>query len=189
MRLTRDKDIPQIAYIDHLAFPSEQLAPSYRKRLENKAICYLVACHNRSITNNSPDKMTSIMSDSQNIIGFAGFWLKQNDAHMLDIAVHPEYQRTGIGEALLISLINLTIKANAEMITLEVRISNQAAQSLYQRYGFTVIGKRQGYYSNNSENALIMRAKEISSAQYQELLQRQTQLYFRRWGEERQLIM
>jgi len=125
----------------------------------------------------------------QYVLGFAGFWLKLDKAHLLDIAVRPAYYRMGIGESLLISIINLALRANAGILALEVRVSNQAAQSLYHRYGFTEVGKRRGYYMNNWEDALVMVTDRITSASYQSLFQQRKRAYIERWRASRRLIV
>src|SRR5512135_1878499 len=94
---------------------------------------------------------------AQNIIlGYGGFWLMVDEAHISTIAAHHDWRRRGIGELLLASMIDAGAEIGAQMVTLEVRLSNLNAQSLYRKYGFEVTGRRKGYYSDNGEDALIM---------------------------------
>jgi ribosomal-protein-alanine N-acetyltransferase len=118
-------------------------------------------------------------------VGFAGFWLVLDEAHLADIAVRTAYRRMGLGELLVISIIELAMKLNANVVTLEVRASNLAAQSLYQKYGFTETGMRRGYYIEDGEDALIMATESITSAPYKASFQRLKQAYAERWGEDR----
>ena len=91
----------------------------------------------------------------QLILGFAGFWIVAGEAHVTSIAVRETYRHQGIGELMLISLVGLALEMGAEMVTLEVRVSNINAQKLYQKCGFRQVGVRRGYYTDNGEDALI----------------------------------
>lgn len=96
-----------------------------------------------------------------NLIGYAGSWQVIDEAHITTIAVKPELKRKKIGEALLNKIISDCYKNEIKYITLEVRASNLAAISLYEKYGFKSLGKRKGYYQNNNEDALIMWTENI----------------------------
>lgn len=89
-------------------------------------------------------------------IGYAGMWKICDEGHITNIAVHPEYRQHGVGCQLVERLINIAMERGIEKMTLEVRKSNEAAQALYFKYGFTVEGCRKGYYSDNGEDAIIM---------------------------------
>jgi ribosomal-protein-alanine N-acetyltransferase len=105
------------------------------------------------------------------IVGFVGVWLTPDEAHIVTIAVRESHRGRGIGELLLIAAIALATLNEREVVTLEVRASNQAAQALYEKYGFRKVGVRQRYYSDNHEDAVIMTTEPIHSAPYQALLQ------------------
>src|SRR5260370_7411859 len=64
------------------------------------------------------------------IIGFAGLWLMVDEAHITTIAMHPDYRRRGLGEFMLVSLIDIAYDINASGVTLEVRASNHNSQNL-----------------------------------------------------------
>ena len=113
--------------------------------------------------------------------GFAGFWLMAGEAHIVNLAVWECYQRQGIGELLLLSLINLAVKKEARMITLEVRASNDTAQKLYTKYGFSIRGIRKGYYSDDREDAVIMTLDNISSSDYLHRLKKLERDYNTKW--------
>ena len=122
------------------------------------------------------------------IVGFTGFWVMADEAHVTSIAVREAYRRRGIGELLLIYTIDLATRLKARIVTLEVRVSNTDAQSLYTRYGFTEAGVRQGYYVDrgynidNREDGLLMSTQDINSAAFQEQLQQLTQAHRQKWG-------
>lgn len=104
------------------------------------------------------------------IVGYGGLWLSVDEGHITTIAVAPEYRGRGIGELALNGLIDQAVVLNADMLTLEVRVSNLVAQQLYLKYGFKPAGTRPRYYTDNSEDALIMWTESIHSAGYQDRL-------------------
>jgi len=79
-----------------------------------------------------------------------------NEGHISNIAVLKDYRRQGIGALLLEALIKEAVTCKMIGLTLEVRVSNQAALSLYEKYGFVIEGHRKNYYSSPSEDAAIM---------------------------------
>jgi ribosomal-protein-alanine N-acetyltransferase len=94
--------------------------------------------------------------EPSSIIGFAGMWLAFDEAHITTIGVDPAQRGRGLGELLLLCMFDEAIERGANWLTLEVRVTNAAAQSLYRKYGFTTHGTRKRYYSDNNEDALIM---------------------------------
>ena len=78
-----------------------------------------------------------------------------------DTQRYREYRKKGVGEVLLTSIIDTCYKEMAKYLTLEVRISNKPAISLYEKYAFKSLGTRKGYYQNNNEDALIMWTENI----------------------------
>ncbi len=90
------------------------------------------------------------------VVGYAGMWKIFDEGHITNIAVHPEFRHIGIGSMLLEGLINISKREDITKMTLEVRKSNKAAQSLYMRYGFKEAGIRKDYYADNGEDAIIM---------------------------------
>jgi [ribosomal protein S18]-alanine N-acetyltransferase len=103
------------------------------------------------------------------IVGYAGLSVVVDEGHIITVAVHPSCRGRGIGELLLNGLIDLASEMGAAMLTLEVRVSNVAAQSLYLKYGFTPTAQRPRYY-DNGEDALIMWTEPLLSPAYQTLL-------------------
>ncbi len=206
VRLMRKEDIAQVTEIEREAFSTQWPPPNYENELRNRLAHYIVACdeeklvekpevkahseksstglasmlrrlfnHNRLFSNELP------LSSGHYIVGFAGFWVIADDAHISDIAVREAYRRQGMGELLLISVINLATELNARIITLEVRASNTAAQSLYTKYGFTQVGIRRGYYIDNREDAILMSTQDITLAAFQAHLQQLKQAHSRRY--------
>ncbi len=100
------------------------------------------------------------------IVAYGGIWVILEDSHITTIAVHPRFQGKKYGEMVLLYLLDRAIEYGASWITLEVRESNNVAQSLYRKYGFTVVSTRRAYYSDNSENALVMWAGNLKGKLY-----------------------
>jgi len=101
---------------------------------------------------------------SGTVVGYGGMWLVMDEAHITNIAVHPHFRRKGIGQSILKALMVEAHKIGIDKMTLEVRASNIAAQSLYKKLGFVEVGVRKGYYGDNAEDAIIMWNYSISRA-------------------------
>jgi [ribosomal protein S18]-alanine N-acetyltransferase len=130
----------------------------------------------------SPSLFIAEMSDPSNrsyivarsgrdIVGYAGMICYGDEAHVTTIAVDPEQQRRKIGTRLLFELTQTAIDMGARAVSLEVRISNWGAQRLYTRFGFRPVGVRKGYYQETGEDALVMWADDVHTAEYERLLE------------------
>ncbi|SRR5579883_1089850 len=104
------------------------------------------------------------------LLGMGCFWSILDEAHITIMAVHPQYQRQGLGQALLYSLLKTAFTKGLERATLEVRASNLAAISLYQKFGFKTAGQRRRYYQDNGEDALILWLGDLQKPQFQQAL-------------------
>jgi [ribosomal protein S18]-alanine N-acetyltransferase len=105
---------------------------------------------------NSSLLILSLASPHEQIIGCGCFWAILEEAHITLLMVHPDYQGRGLGELLLYALLDDACKRQLERATLEVRVSNEVAISLYKKFGFQVAGRRKGYYQTTGEDALIL---------------------------------
>ena len=106
------------------------------------------------------------------VVGYAGLMMSLNDGHITTVAVDPDWQREGVATRLLIALAREAIGRGATALTLEVRLSHHGAQRLYQRFGFSPVGVRKGYYADSGEDALIMWAHDVDQPDYAALLDR-----------------
>ena len=104
----------------------------------------------------SPISMNLVMEEAGKIVGYIMLYSVQNEAHMMNIAIHPAYRRAGNAYRLIAHTIALLKKNNIDELFLEVREGNAHAINLYKKHGFKVIGKRRKYYSETNEDALIM---------------------------------
>ncbi len=94
--------------------------------------------------------------DGDVIVGYAGTWLVINEAHVTNVAVQVGRRHEGIGRLLMEALMKLARDEGMESMTLEVRVSNEAAKALYYQLGFVSAGIRKNYYSETKEDALIL---------------------------------
>jgi ribosomal-protein-alanine N-acetyltransferase len=106
------------------------------------------------------------------IVGFAGMWMAFDEVHITTIGVDPVHRGKGLGELLMICMVDEAFARGASWLTLEVRVSNVQAQTLYRKYGFTVHGTRKRYYSDNNEDALIMWSPSLHEAAFRERVER-----------------
>ena len=88
-------------------------------------------------------------------------WFIVDEAHIATIAVHPDFRRQGIGEQILLHALRTARAEGANRAFLEVRAGNAAAQAMYKKYGFEVVGVRPGYYKDNNEDALLMNLEKF----------------------------
>ena len=129
----------QIAELEKICFSDPWSEKSIASELKNDLACWLVAL------------------DGEMVAGYIGSQTVMGETDMMNVAVHPDYRRRGIGELLVNGLVEQLKKRESHSLTLEVRASNVAAQRLYAKLGFTMIGKRPRYYHNPKEDAYILR--------------------------------
>ena len=99
------------------------------------------------------------------LVGYCGTLYSDRDAHITNIAVDPKWQRHQIGTRLMAAIIRESLTRGAANLTLEVRVSNTAAQEMYRRFGMVPAGIRRKYYEN-VDDALVMWAHDIGSEAY-----------------------
>ena len=138
IRQMTEEDVPEIARLEKRCFTVPWSEKSFHDEIKNKLAVYLVA-----------------EKDGQ-CIGYAGFWNVSGEGGITNVAVLPEYRKQGAGSALIEEMIHKARELRLDLLTLEVRKSNGAAQRLYEKYGFERIGERRRYYSDNGEDAWIM---------------------------------
>lgn len=137
-------DVDEVMAIESLVYTQPWSARGYRHELTHNDLA-----HYQVLT-------VSHSPVHPQLIGYVGYWLVLDEAHISTIVIHPEWRGQGLGELLLLSVLQQAIDQGAAMATLEVRRSNLVAQLLYQKYSFEVVGERPRYYHDNHEDALIM---------------------------------
>ncbi len=104
------------------------------------------------------------------LIGIGCLWAILEEAHIIMLAIHPQFQRQGLGQALLWALLKSACDRQLERSTLEVRDSNLAAFSLYKKFGFKEAGRRKRYYEDTGEDALVMWRSGLEKPEFQRYL-------------------
>lgn len=138
----KEEDIDAVLDISSLSFSICWSKNSYMEELTNPIARYLVA----KIDNK--------------IVGFVGTWIVLDESHITNIAVHPNFRKQSVASKLLEELLKYCKSQGCIAYTLEVRSSNKAAKSLYEKYNFKQDGVRKGYYEDNKEDAVIMWLRE-----------------------------
>ena len=100
------------------------------------------------------------------VVGYAGMMFTGFEAHVTNIAVDPDWHGLKIGSRLLLTLVTEAIARDCTRISLEVRVSNGVAQTMYEKFGFEVSGTRKGYYIETNEDALIMVVHDATTTEY-----------------------
>lgn len=131
--------VAQVAQLETICFSDPWSEKSIASELENKLSCWLVAVENGNVT------------------GYIGSQTVCGETDMMNVAVHPDHRRKGIAETLILSLVEQLKMVKSHCLTLEVRASNAPAIALYEKLGFSEIGRRKNYYRNPREDALILR--------------------------------
>ena len=151
LRMMTVDDVAAVAAIDRASFPLPWSENSFRSDLTaNPAAHMLVA--------------EQAMAAGRRIAGYAGYWLVVDEAHLSTLAVEPDLRRRGLGERILREAMRHAARLGAEMMTLEVRVSNEPARRLYAKLGFRVVGRRPHYYKDNLEDAILMTRDRLAEA-------------------------
>jgi len=100
------------------------------------------------------------------VVGYAGLMLTAGDGHVTTIAVDPQWHRAKIGTRLLLALARQGVARGVGALTLEVRMTNESAQAMYRTFGFAPAGIRKNYYVETNEDALVMWAHDVGTAEY-----------------------
>lgn len=148
----RAGDVEDVARVERQCFTTHWPVSAFLNELSNRAACYLVA------------------RAGDVVVGYAGMWLVMDEAHITTLGVLPEWRRRGIGERLLAELLLEARGRGAVRATLEVRVSNHAAQRLYDKYGFKTVAIRKGYYTDTNEDAMVMWLDDLWAPQVTRLL-------------------
>ncbi len=130
-----------------------------RQIAELEKICFNDPWSENSIASELNNKLSLwyVAVEEEQVVGYVGSQTVLGETDMMNIAVHPDYRKHGIATELIETLIQGLIERNSHSLMLEVRDSNEAAKTLYQKLGFDEVGVRKNYYRNPRENALILR--------------------------------
>jgi ribosomal-protein-alanine N-acetyltransferase len=146
--LASEADIEAIIAVEHASFTNPWTRDMYLAELENRGVSFFFVARD----------------ETRRIVGFCAFWRVLDELHINNLAVLPEARRTGVASALLRRVLAEGAKLGARRATLEVRRSNEIARRLYERFGFSVAGVRRAYYSQPTEDALVLWREPLDSA-------------------------
>jgi len=164
-------DVPQVAAIDRVSFPTPWPPSAFRSELKKSSATYLVLLKSDRDEPASDQTEWSLwfrrfsgLSGATRIVGYVGFRVQSGQGHITTIALHPEWRARGLGEFLLLVALSRMASSGVERVTLEMRPSNDVAYQLYRKYGFEVVEYRRGYY-RDGEDAWLM-ALELGEETY-----------------------
>lgn len=168
--------LPDAVELDRLCFGGIWAIEGYRRELESPNSDLLglwtwdgagtgtPPLQNRAGTGTPP------LQVPPTLIGIGCLWAILEEAHIIMLAIHPQFQRQGLGQALLLALLKSAGDRQLERSTLEVRESNLAAVSLYKKFGFKEAGRRKRYYEDTGEDALVMWRSGLEKPEFQQYL-------------------
>jgi len=178
LRAMESGDVPVVASIDRVAFPTPWPAAAFRRELRRAHAYYYVLLKPRGEEAPNADhgwtgRLWNLFDVTRRsrIIGYVGFRLEGDEGHITTIAIRPAWQGQGLGDLLLVGALEKMLARGAEVATLEMRPSNDVAYSLYKKHGFEVERRRQRYYQDG-EDAWVM-AADIDNGAYRQKLARQ----------------
>lgn len=138
-RLMNEEDIDDVLEIEHKSFATPWSREAFFNELTHNQFALYV-----------------VLEEENKVIGYCGAWIVVDEAHITNVALLPEYRGRKLGEALMRQLMELASEMGAVTMTLEVRVSNFTALSLYRKLGFQNGAIRKNYYTDNQEDALVM---------------------------------
>lgn len=135
-----ENHVAQVAELEKICFGSAAWSEkSIASELKNELSYWLVAV------------------DDGRVLGYVGSQTVLGETDMMNVAVHPDCRKQGIGQTLVNALVDGLKEKESRCLTLEVRASNAPARALYEKLGFVQVGLRKNYYRNPKEDALILR--------------------------------
>ena len=142
LRPMAEHDLPRIAQVEREVFSDPWPESFFKGELAHEGVYARVAELNGELA------------------GYSMAWLGAGTGHLGNLAVVPGRRRRGVARRLVEDLLDRALETGAATLSLEVRVSNFAAQGLYRAHGFRLAGLRRRYYRDSGEDALIMEWKE-----------------------------
>ncbi|MEX1021938.1 MAG: ribosomal protein S18-alanine N-acetyltransferase, partial [Dehalococcoidia bacterium] len=160
-------DIRAVRRIESAAYEDAWPSRVFEQELDNGFAHYRVAVER---THDAPAsgplsalKQRVFGVDHERILGFLGVWYMVDQLHLVTIAVDPARQGEGIGQRLMLECLDLALEADLNEVVLEVRVTNERARRLYERFGFRQAGILKDYYQDNHEDAAVMLSGPLDS--------------------------
>ncbi len=140
----KEGDLPFVLEIENVSFPNPWREMTFKGEIYNQPISY---------------PFVIMYKPQKKVIGYLVFWQIKEQMQINNIAIHPDFRRMGIAEAVLRRVLSEVRRGEMKYVTLEVRPSNVAARTLYNKLGFDVMGIKENYYHDPPEHALVMGKK------------------------------
>ncbi|WP_374189064.1 ribosomal protein S18-alanine N-acetyltransferase [Scytonema millei] len=156
--------LPAVLELDNLCFGKLWTLEAYQREIDspNSELLGLFLQKNQDRENTYDLRLTTY-----DLLAMGCLWAILDEAHITLLAVHPDYQGRGLGQALLWGLMQVARDRALSRATLEVRESNQPAISLYSKFGFQLAGRRRRYYKDTNEDALILWQSRLQQPEFQ----------------------
>ena len=138
--LAGDEDLDGVLAVEAASFSNPWTRAMYEWELQNRAVCHILV----------------VRTAACRVAGFCAFWLVVDEIHINNLAVLPEFRGRGLGTTLMRRVLTEGLRLGATRATLEVRVSNEAARRFYEGLGFRATAVRKHYYTNPTEDALIL---------------------------------
>lgn len=138
IREMRESDIPYIVEIENISFSTPWSSYSFMREIYK------------------PYSISRVAMVDDRVVGYICAERILDEAHILNLAVHPDSRRMGIGSLLVSTVLDELKKTGCRYVYLEVRVSNIPARRLYERFKFKVVGIRRRYYALPEEDAYVM---------------------------------
>ena len=167
IELMREADVNTVQEIEREIFATPWPRNAYYRELASRASAHYVVLRHEGMTEGIelPKHFRSPDLDPT-IVGYGGMWRMYDEAHVTTIGVRHDLQHHGYGRILFAGLVQASYDMGAKWITLEVRTTNDNAMKMYEAFGFKVIGRRKGYYTDNGEDAIVMWSDSIHSPRF-----------------------
>ncbi|RMF85916.1 MAG: ribosomal-protein-alanine N-acetyltransferase [Nitrospinota bacterium] len=133
------EDIDEVLAIERASYLSPWSYEMFRAEIEQNRFAYPLVARKEG-----------------KVVGYICLWKAADEAHIANIAVHPDFRRQGIGSSLLEKGLEFAREMGCTKAVLEVRVSNLPARRLYTRFHFAPVGIRKGYYTDTNEDALVL---------------------------------
>src|SRR5262245_10420020 len=164
LELMREADVNTVQEIEREIFATPWPRNAYYRELASRASAHDVVLRQEGPVERPPH--FRIADYDPTIVGYGGMWRMYDEAHVTTIGVRRDLQHRGYGRILFAGLVQAAYDMGAKWITLEVRTSNDNAMRMYESFGFKVIGRRKGYYTDNGEDAIVMWSDSIYSPRF-----------------------
>lgn len=169
LELMREADVNTVQEIEREIFATPWPRNAYYRELASRASAHYVVLRQEGEIERpgGPPMVAHRIPDfDPTILGYGGMWRMYDEAHVTTIGVRKDLQHHGYGRILFAGLVQAAYDMGGKWVTLEVRTTNENAMKMYEAFGFKVIGRRKGYYTDNGEDAIVMWSDSIHSPRF-----------------------